>query len=215
MLTLPRILPSRPTVPVLRRADLIASGVGVAGALVWRSRSGLVLALAVAVTVDLFLRRRAPAITGPARAAAADLPFCADLIAAALRAGATPDHAVGVVAAAIGGPLGDRLGQVADRVRAGEPVEAAWQPLSDIPGGSRMARAAARTADSGAALAAAFTRVADDLRLARTADAEATAVRRAVFVVLPLGLCFLPAFLLSGVAPVIIALLAGLATAGP
>jgi pilus assembly protein TadC len=50
-------------------------------------------------------------------------------------------------------------------------------------------------------------RIADDLRAARHADVEAAAQRAGVLIVLPLGLCFLPAFVLAGIAPVIVAVL--------
>ncbi|HEX7746632.1 MAG TPA: secretion system protein, partial [Micromonosporaceae bacterium] len=50
-------------------------------------------------------------------------------------------------------------------------------------------------------------RVADDLRADRAAAAEAAARRAGVLVVLPLGLCFLPAFILAGLVPVIVAVL--------
>jgi pilus assembly protein TadC len=56
-------------------------------------------------------------------------------------------------------------------------------------------------------MAGALGRVAADLRAARRADAEAAAQRLGVLVVLPLGLCFLPAFLLTGVVPVVVAVL--------
>jgi hypothetical protein len=49
--------------------------------------------------------------------------------------------------------------------------------------------------------------VAADLRAARAASADGTARRVGVLAVLPLGLCFLPAFLLTGVVPVVVAVL--------
>ncbi|NUO57395.1 MAG: secretion system protein, partial [Hamadaea sp.] len=55
------------------------------------------------------------------------------------------------------------------------------------------------------ALAATLRRVAGDLRAAEADRAEARARRAAVLLVLPLGLCFLPAFVLAGLAPVVIA----------
>jgi pilus assembly protein TadC len=72
-----------------------------------------------------------------------------------------------------------------------------------------MVSAATRSADSGAALAAAFERLADDQRSGRTATADAAARRAGVLIVLPLGLCFLPAFVFAGVLPVIVAVLGG------
>src|SRR5438034_11261195 len=83
----------------------------------------------------------------------------------------------------------------------------AWQPVHDLPAGTRLAAAVARSADSGAALAGAFTRLADDLRTARLTGAEAAAQRAGVLLVLPLGLCFLPAFIVAGIVPVIVAVL--------
>jgi pilus assembly protein TadC len=141
--------------------------------------------------------------------AAADLPFAADLVAAALQAGLPPEHAVRAVGEAVAGSLGERLSRVATALRLGEPPDGAWLYLSDVPGGSRVARAAVRSADSGAALATALRRLADELRAARLAAADARARRAGVLIVLPLGLCFLPAFLLSGVVPVVIAVLDG------
>jgi hypothetical protein len=56
-------------------------------------------------------------------------------------------------------------------------------------------------------MAGALTRLADDLRADRSVAAEAAARRAGVLIVLPLGLCFLPAFLLAGLVPVVVALL--------
>jgi pilus assembly protein TadC len=56
-------------------------------------------------------------------------------------------------------------------------------------------------------LAGALSRLAEDLRADRLVRAEAAARRAGVLIVLPLGLCFLPAFLLAGIVPVIVAVL--------
>jgi pilus assembly protein TadC len=137
----------------------------------------------------------------------ADAPICADLIAAALRAGAPVDVAVLGVAEALGGPLRERLTTVARSLRLGaEPAEA-WSHVAGMPGGTRIAASAVRSSASGSALAGALTRLADDLRADRAAGMEAAARRAGVLIVLPLGLCFLPAFVLAGLVPVIVALL--------
>jgi Flp pilus assembly protein TadB len=105
--------------------------------------------------VERFLRHREPAGVRIARLrAVADLPLCADLLAAALRAGAPVDRAAAAVADALGGPLGERL----ERNRA---VAAArcrirrkrGRNLSDVPGADRLVAAAIRTSTSGGALA--------------------------------------------------------------
>jgi prepilin signal peptidase PulO-like enzyme (type II secretory pathway) len=140
-------------------------------------------------------------------AAGADLPIAVDLLAAALRAGAPPARAAEVVGAALGGPLGRQLVRVGTALRLGTRPDEAWVPLAGIPGGDRLRQAAVRSAHSGAALTGALARLADDLRAARAVGAEAGAQRLGVLVVLPLGLCFLPAFLLAGVVPVVAAVL--------
>jgi pilus assembly protein TadC len=186
----------------------VACGAGI-GVLVG-GVSGVAVGAAVAAVVWWALPRMAAAGTaGRLRRAAAGLPDAADLLAAALRAGAPPGHAAGVVGAAVGGPVGERLARVGHALRLGDPPSRAWAHVADLPGGERVARAAVRSADSGAALARALSRLAEELRAARAAEADAAARRAGVLVVLPLGLCFLPAFLLAGVVPVVIAVLEG------
>jgi pilus assembly protein TadC len=124
-----------------------------------------------------------------------------------MRAGAPTEHAVRVTATSVGGPLGTRLGTVADQLRLGLDPEDAWAPLRGPAPAARLADAMIRSADSGAAIARSLRRIADDLRAARQADVEAAAQRAGVLIVLPLGLCFLPAFVLAGIAPVIVAVL--------
>jgi pilus assembly protein TadC len=136
---------------------------------------------------------------------ALDLPYAIDLLAAALRAGLPTERAVQTVAEALGGPVGRRLAKVANALGLGLTQADAWRPVHDLPSGARLAGAVARSADSGAALAGAFSRLADELRTARLAAVEATGQRAGVLLVLPLGLCFLPAFVLAGIVPVIVA----------
>ncbi|MDT5027530.1 MAG: hypothetical protein QOE61_3956 [Micromonosporaceae bacterium] len=137
----------------------------------------------------------------------AELPFAADLLAAALRAGAPPDAAAACVGHAISGPLSDRLGRVARALRLGALAAEAWAYLGDTEGAQRMARAATRSQHTGAALAGSLARVAEDLRSDLLVAADAQARRAGVLIVLPLGLCFLPAFVLAGLVPVLVAIL--------
>ncbi|WP_018252554.1 type II secretion system F family protein [Salinispora mooreana] len=169
---------------------------------------GLLGALPVAVLLDRLLRRvESPAIRERRRQENAALPLAADLLASAMRAGAPVDQSVLAVAEAIDGPLAERLARVGRLLRLGaEPAEA-WSTLAAVPGAERLVGAALRSATSGASLAGALTRLADDLRADRTTAAEATARRSGVLIVLPLGLCFLPAFILAGLVPVIVAVL--------
>ncbi|GAA4693218.1 type II secretion system F family protein [Phytohabitans rumicis] len=181
---------------------------GLAVAVVVGGWPGLVVGCAVAIALDRLLRRLEPAEVRARRLReVADLPLAADLMAAGLRAGAPVDRAAAAVAEAIGGPLGERLVRVARSLRLGAEPEEAWVHVRGVAGAERMARAAVRSSASGAALAGSFVRLADDLRADRAVATEAAARRAGVLIVLPLGLCFLPAFILAGLVPVIVAVL--------
>ncbi|GIF65439.1 hypothetical protein Ais01nite_34740 [Asanoa ishikariensis] len=169
---------------------------------------GLALAAPAAVVAHRVIGRLEPAEAKRRRLREeADAPICADLIAAALRAGAPVDVAVLGVADALGGPLRERLTTVGRSLRLGAEPPEAWSHLVGMPGGDRMAAAAIRSSASGSALAGALTRLADDLRADRAVAMEAAARRAGVLIVLPLGFCFLPAFILAGLVPVIVAIL--------
>jgi pilus assembly protein TadC len=122
------------------------------------------------------------------------------------------ERAAAEVADTLEGPLGERLARTARSLKLGaEPAEA-WAHLADVDGAARLVVAAVRSSSSGGALAGALGRLSDDLRAARSVAAEARAQRANVLIVLPLGLCFLPAFLLAGLVPVVISLLSGVLT---
>ena len=165
-------------------------------------------AAAVGLGLHRFLTTREPSEVRDARLrAAADLPLCADLLAAAIRAGAPVDRAVAAVADALGGPLGERLARVARSLRLGAEPDEAWAHLGDVSGARRLIAAAVRSSHSGGALGGALTRLTDDLRADRVVAVEAAAQRAGVLIVLPLGLCFLPAFVLAGLVPVLVAVI--------
>jgi pilus assembly protein TadC len=64
-----------------------------------------------------------------------------------------------------------------------------------------------RSGRSGAALALALHRAADTARAAAETAGDAAGRRAGVLLVLPVGLCFLPAFVLLGVVPVAVGVL--------
>ncbi|MCA1721019.1 MAG: type II secretion system F family protein, partial [Actinobacteria bacterium] len=68
------------------------------------------------------------------------------------------------------------------------------------------ARLLARAAEGGAPVADTVARLAQDARAVARAAGEQAARRVGVLVVAPLGLCFLPAFVLLGVVPVVLGL---------
>jgi pilus assembly protein TadC len=194
-------LPRRLTWPLACLAGLTVA------VLVGRWYGAVAGAVALPVAQRALARLESPAARRERQRAAADLPYVVDLLAAGLRAGLPVGRAVQVVGAAVSGPLAGRLGRVERALGLGLPPAHAWAALSELAGGDRLAGAVVRSADSGAALAAAFERLADDLRAGRMAAADAAARRAGVLIVLPLGLCFLPAFVFAGVVPVIVAVL--------
>ncbi|WP_436971146.1 type II secretion system F family protein [Micromonospora coxensis] len=191
--------------------DPVRLGAGLAGvavAVLLGGVPGCLAGVVAALVADRLLRRIETRATRDRRLReAGDLPLAADLLAMALRAGAPVDRAVLAVADALGGPLAERLGRIGRTLLLGGGPEEAWAHLAPVPGAERLVTAALRSSRSGAALAGALTRVADDLRTDRSIAAEASARRAGVLIVLPLGLCFLPAFILAGLVPVIVAVL--------
>lgn len=184
------------------------------------STVGVVAGLTVALFGSRLLTRLEPRAARREREQLArDLPLAMDLLAACLAGGADQSRAAAAVAFAVGGPCGRRLGLVAGSLGAGSPPEQAWQALhgdrrhhtsagSTHPGDpcASVARLLSRAAVGGAPVVATVHRLAGDLRAERRAHAEQAARRVGVLAVAPLGLCFLPAFVLLGVVPVVIGL---------
>ncbi|WP_332757507.1 type II secretion system F family protein [Streptomyces sp. MT206] len=154
-------------------------------------------------------RARPPAGVDP-KEAERQLPFAADLLAACLVAGAGPVEAAEVVGESLGGPVGERLALAGAELRLGGEPGAAWGRLAEIPGARGLAECLERAARTGAPSAEPVSRMAAALREDRTRQAGARAQRAAVLVTAPVGLCFLPAFLAVGVAPVVIGMASGL-----
>ncbi len=135
---------------------------------------------------------------------AADLPLALDLLAACLAGGAPVARAVRAAATAVGGPCGQRLDHVAAGLEVGLAPAHAWSVL--LAAGEVAARAGwalVRAAEGGAPVAAAVARLADEARAEEQTRREDAAARAGVLAVGPLGLCFLPAFVLLGVVPVV------------
>ena len=95
------------------------------------------------------------------------------------------------------------LSSAARLAMLGAPVETAWSNCLADPRWAPIARAVIRAHHSGAALTDVLVHLADDRRRALRTDAQAAAERAGIAIVLPLGACFLPAFVLVGVVPVV------------
>lgn len=140
------------------------------------------------------------------REVAAALPRFADLLAACLESGASPADAVDVTRRHLGGPVADLLAPVAGALRSGvDPLAVYGRQGRDDPVRG-LVTALARAMESGAPLAATVAAIADDQRRRRRWSAEAAARRAGVHAVGPLVVCFLPAFVLLGVVPVVLAI---------
>jgi pilus assembly protein TadC len=127
-----------------------------------------------------------------------------DLLALTLRGGVGLVEAMEAVAARVGGPLGLHLKTVAAAGRWGvedatawASVPSAWQPA---------ARALRMAATAGVPPADALVGAADEVRRAEQQRLEVATATLGVRIVLPLGLVFLPAFILTTVVPIVLAL---------
>lgn len=85
-------------------------------------------------------------------------------------------------------------------------MSSAWQVLAAQECLVDLVRLAKLSSDSGTAMASGCHRVAAQLRADAAAQATAKAERAGVFIAAPLAVCFLPAFLVLGLVPVIISL---------
>ncbi|MGW2562644.1 type II secretion system F family protein [Streptomyces sp. NPDC001514] len=141
---------------------------------------------------------------------AEQLPLAADLLAACVSAGAGPGEAAEAVGESLGGPVGGRLTKTAAELRLGSEPAQAWGRFGEIPGAAGLARCLERSGSSGAPAAEPVSRLAAGLRAERARSAAARAQRAQVLITAPVGLCFLPAFLAIGVAPMVIGLASGL-----
>lgn len=197
---------ARPRSPVLTpagRRRAWAGTAGVAAGLVIGGTAGVILGTGVAVGVERVLARQQPTEQTAVRAARVrDLPAACDLLAVALAAGLPVGGALAAVGAALPPPVGADLRQVASLYRLGAEPRQVW---GDVPGElAAIGRVLVRAGESGSIVGPALRALAADGRADARAATE-TAVRRAgVWVLAPLGLCFLPAFLCLGVAPLVL-----------
>ncbi|WP_323135491.1 type II secretion system F family protein [Streptomyces beihaiensis] len=131
-------------------------------------------------------------------------------MAACIAAGADPVDAARAVGESLGGPVGRGLARGAAQIRLGGEAKDAWRELAATPGAVALVRLLERAGDSGAPAAEPVARFAAECRAEQGRRATAVARRAGVVVTAPVGLCFLPAFLVIGVVPVLIGLAGGM-----
>ena len=191
--------------PAVRGGRAAAAAAGLAVAVAVGGVVGIALGLGAAILARRALNRMEPRSVARQRArTAADLPTCAQLLGGAVAAGSSVLDALDVVAAAIGPPIAPHLTVAAARLRLGADPSTVWAQIDPDSGLAPLARAVTRALASGAPLADAMDRLAHDLRERRRHEIDRRARAVGVRAAAPLGLCFLPAFLLIGVIPVVI-----------
>ncbi|UNS98166.1 type II secretion system F family protein [Streptomyces tubbatahanensis] len=185
------------------------AGAGVVALLLIGGQVGWLAGGAAAWGMRWWLRRGAgedASRSAKDRAAEEQLPLAADLMAACLAAGAGPERAAEAVGGSVGGPLGERLVKASTELRLGAEPALVWGRFAERPWGVEFARCMERAADAGVPAVESVARLAAELRARWIRAANGRARRAAVLVTGPLGLCFLPAFLAIGVAPVLLGL---------
>lgn len=189
----------------------------------------LLVALAAAVVVLLWLPPRPPAWTPPTgrgdrlpwpgrasartsrrgtrhqtRSGQAVVPEAMELLALALLGGAALAEAARTVSLVLPEGAGAGLARVASALRHGQDTDQAWAAAGVQWEPARRSLELARVA--GVAPGPALRQTAADLRAGLVTTVEVSTARLGVRMVLPLGLAFLPAFVLTTVLPLVLAL---------
>jgi len=131
------------------------------------------------------------------------LPQVVDLMGVCLTAGRSPDGALREVSAVVDEPMAGELAGFSRRLELGADPLVAWRAMAAHPQLGPLGRTLQRTTETGASVGSALARLGDDLHAGARAAAEAKARTIEVRASLPLGLCFLPAFVLIGIVPLI------------
>jgi Flp pilus assembly protein TadB len=139
-----------------------------------------------------------------------DVPVVVDLVAGCLAAGASLPDALDAASVAADQALRSACTAVAAALRSGAPPDEAWRTWLVDPWLAPVARTAVRTSQTGAATAADLSRTSSRLRARRRAAAQHRVRQASVWLVVPLGLCFLPAFVLVAVVPLVVGLVPSL-----
>lgn len=135
---------------------------------------------------------------------AVDIADVADLLALALTSGRGVTEAMETVAAVVGGRLGRDLSVVVAAGRWGVDEAATWDLVD--PAWRPVARALVLAEAAGVPPATTLVSAADDIRRREAHRLAAAVERLSVHLVLPLGLTYLPAFILTTVLPLVGAL---------
>lgn len=194
-----------------RQIIALAVTVGVLLAVVFGGVMGALTGAGVAVVIVVVTRRhgqRDERVTDLALTRQA--PVVAELLGAIVGAGVSIVYAVDAVASAVSSPANEHLGAVHAALQLGASPQEAWSRVP--PPLQPIARAIRRSQESGAPLSYVLDATVEDLRREHRSAVQAAARAAGVRVVAPLALCFLPAYLLIGVVPIVASLATGIFT---
>ncbi|MGV8850375.1 MAG: type II secretion system F family protein [Propionibacteriaceae bacterium] len=207
-MALPAWLSARTTALPARARAIGATGVALVVLFLMGSAAALMLAIPAWVFVFCGLGRlETNGAAGRRSQLVAELPAALDLLSACAVAGMPLRTATAAVAAAVGGVLGDRLGTVVSHAAAGFGDSDAWAALGCDEVLGPVARDLSRAADAGTSVGGMLARHAESARAFAQAAAIARAKAVGVRTIVPVSVCYLPAFFLIGVVPVIAGIL--------
>lgn len=136
------------------------------------------------------------------------VPLVLRLLDAALESGVSIPRALRAVGACCAGPCAEAFSAVCDELAAGASWDDAWTCARDEPRIAAIAATVRATLrepwNEGVAAGARIGATMEQLETTERMEIERAASRLSVRLLLPMGLCFLPAFLCIAVIPTII-----------
>lgn len=127
-----------------------------------------------------------------------------ELFAACMRSGLSQASAVAAVASTTVGLDKETWTTVAALLRLGCAADRAWRPMAHHAALGEVAELVILSQHGGTSIAQGLERVAESVRHTAETKQQAVAERAGVLIALPLTLCFLPAFILLGLVPIVI-----------
>jgi Flp pilus assembly protein TadB len=206
----PRTRPAVGAAPPLARPTAWWASAGLLGLtmVVWVPPGPWLLAAAAIVPLVGLVGPRALAHVADRRGdpgtSGADVALAADLVVAGLAAGVPLMIAVRAAGEAIGGPIGAVLAEASHRHGVGADPTATLAGLTGAPATARLGRALLRASESGMSPVHVLQAAADGERGRRRTDRVSRARAAGSLAALPVGVFFLPAFVLVAVVPVVV-----------
>lgn len=164
---------------------------------------GLPVGLAVGWGAHRMLQRLATADATDREALLRQTPDAVDCLASCLAAGAPLWTGLAVTGDAFGDPVAGLFRRCVARHRLGSGYALTFSEFLDDPALAPVGRVLLRSVESGAALTTALIACVEQMRADRGAQLEQRARAVGVKAVLPLAVCFLPAFVLLAVVPIV------------